>query len=84
MKAFILLMVTVALLGCGDGIRVDGDYVDTYGLFTESQKVDDVEYRIIMGNVIWSAILCQSIVFPVYFVGFSLWEPVGPKIKVIK
>jgi hypothetical protein len=36
-------------------------------------------YEIIPGNVVWSVILIETIIAPVYFVGFSMFEPVRPK-----
>ena len=39
----------------------------------------NIEYRLVMGNVIWSVILIETIVGTVYFVGFDLYEPIGKK-----
>lgn len=42
-------------------------------------KNPDVAYRLIIGNIIWSCILVETIIAPIYFIGFSLYEPIGPK-----
>ena len=74
-----LVAVTVGLCGCGDSRQINGTTYDTYGLFNEDTDKDPaVKYHIITGNVIWSVILCETIVFPIYFIGFSLYEPIGP------
>jgi len=73
-----LLFFMSTLPACGDTKVIDGVEYDTYGFFNESEKKNpNIEYEIIIGNVVWSIILIESVVFPIYFIGFSLWEPVG-------
>lgn len=88
-----LLMMLVTLSGCGDtksimtpvavknGVQqVMPITYDTYGLFNKEDKRNPaVEYRIIIGNIVWSVILCETIIAPLYFIGFSMYEPVGLK-----
>ncbi len=74
----LILMLIIILTGCGDSKYINGIEYDTYGLLNKGDSRNpDIRYRMIVGNVIWSIILCESIVFPIYFVGFSLYEPVG-------
>jgi hypothetical protein len=86
MKSIISLLIIFSLLfitGCGTSKTMNGNTYETYGLFNEAEVMRDhpdskcVDYRISVGNVVWSILLFQTIVFPIYFVGFSLWEPVG-------
>ena len=73
----VLLMLTLSM-GCGDGKTINGEYHDTYGLFNEAENKDpDVCYSVIVGNIVWSIILIETVVMPVYFIGFSMYEPVG-------
>lgn len=70
--------------GCGEpkflGKGGKQTYYPTYGLFNESSsRSKNVCYAISVGNVIWSIILVETIIFPIYFVGFSLWNPVRVK-----
>lgn len=68
-------MVTVKLLG--------GVEYDTYGLLNQDDKKNpDIHYEVIWGNVIWGFVLAETIIAPIYFFGFSLFEPVGPKMPV--
>lgn len=76
----LVLMMLVSFSGCGDVKTIDGLTYDTYGLINESSKKNpDIEYELIIGNVIWSVILVETAVFPIYFIGFSMYEPVGKK-----
>jgi hypothetical protein len=87
MKKILIVLVVLAFIvaGCGNTKVIDGVEYDTYGLFNEGKmKNENVEYRLIVGNVVWSIILVETIVFPIYFVGFSIYEPVGKKGEVIK
>jgi hypothetical protein len=33
----------------------------------------------IIGNIVWSCILVETVIAPIYFLGFSVYEPVGKK-----
>ena len=83
MKKVVAVAVILSMLlivGCGDKMIIDGRTYDTYGVFTmEDGKNPDIQYRLIIGNVVWSILLFQTIVMPVYFIGWSLYEPVGLK-----
>lgn len=66
--------------GCGNTKVINGLEYDTYGIANESRKKNpDIEYRVIIGNVVWSCILVETIIAPIYFICFSLYEPVGSK-----
>ena len=43
----------------------------------ESAKKDGVQYQLSAGNIIWSILLCETIVAPVLLTGFALYEPIG-------
>jgi hypothetical protein len=83
MKKFIIILVLIASLfatGCADKKVINGKVYKPYGLVTKKEIKDpNIEYEIVYGNVVWGIILSESIVAPLYFVSFSLWEPVGLK-----
>jgi hypothetical protein len=62
--------------------------VKPYGLFNEEKKkIDGVEYKLVVGNIIWSGILIETVGVPIYLVGWRLFEPIGleeDKIKIVK
>ena len=70
----------LAFTGCGETKRIDNVTYDTYGLFNKDDKRNpNVEYKIIVGNIVWSVLLCETIIAPIYFLGFSMYEPVCKK-----
>ncbi len=79
MRQGIAVLCTGLLLslsvGCGSSMTIDGVDHDTVGLFTLEERDPDVCYSVIAGNVVWSIILIETLVMPVYFVGFSIMEP---------
>ncbi len=86
MKKSVALVVAMSILlvACGDpeylGNGPNRKHYPTYGLFNESTaKSKDVCYELSVGNVIWSIILFETVIFPVYFVGWSLYNPVRLK-----
>jgi hypothetical protein len=87
MKKVVSLIMVIAMLfvasGCGDDMMINGRLCETYGLINEEgNKCEDARYRIIVGNFIWGIVLFETfLIAPIYFFGFSLWEPVGPKIE---
>ena len=79
----LLAAVTLVSLGCGNPKVIDDVEYDTYGLINKDEKRNEaIQYDVIWGNVIWGCLLVETVIAPVYFFGFSLFEPVGPKPQV--
>lgn len=74
------LAVVLSLSACGDSKRVCGRMYDTYGLLSDDEKHPDIHYTAIAGNVVWGILLSETIIAPVYFFGFSLYEPNEPQV----
>ncbi len=82
MKRSIALVVALGLLvgACGHPKVINDTYYPTYGLFNQaSSSSSKVCYELSVGNVIWSIILVETVIFPVYFIGWSIMNPVGLK-----
>lgn len=86
MKKTICLVVAASLLlaSCGrpqyfnNGTAVK--YYPTYGLINgSSSRSKDICYEVSIGNVIWSVLLIKTVIFPAYFIGWSLFNPVRLK-----
>lgn len=76
----LICMFMVMISGCGEKKYINGYTYDTYGLLNQNYKKNpDIEYKLIIGNVVWSVILVETIIAPFYFIGFSIYEPVGLK-----
>ncbi len=75
-----MILIATMLTGCGTPLDYNGKEYPTVGFINrETQKSEKMCYEVSVGNVIWSIILVETIVAPIYFVGWSLWNPVGPK-----
>lgn len=75
--AVLIMSFVTATSGCGDTKVIQGTEYDTYGLINKKEnKNPDIKYKIIIGNIVWSVLLVETLVAPFYFIGFSMWEPV--------
>jgi len=73
------MIITFCLftVGCGSDKVINGKLYETYGLINrDNVKSSNVKYKVIVGNVIWGILLCETIIAPIYFFGFSIQEPV--------
>lgn len=79
-KVLIAVLLVSMLTACGEPRVLGGKEYPTYGLFNQnSSKSEKVCYDLSVGNVVWSIIGIENIVMPVYFLGFSLFNPVSLK-----
>ena len=84
-KVCLILLLCILLSGCGDSKVIEGIEYGTHRLFNQDEKKNpNIQYELVWGNIIWGTILCQTLIAPVYFFGFSIWEPVGKKTKIVK
>ena len=80
MKKLFIILIAVCFLvaGCGSNFVANGVEYETYGLLNKEEvRKEGVRYKLIVGNVVWGIVLCETIIAPVYFFGFSLYEPTG-------
>ena len=79
-KILLILLVLVllsSLSACGDSKVIEGVQYDTYGLISESStRNPGIRYALIVGNLVWGIILVETIIAPIYFFGYSLFEPI--------
>jgi len=79
----IVTMIGITVSGCGDRKVIGGVEYDTYGLLNQDDKKNpDIQYEVIWGNIFWGIVLSETIIVPIYVFGFSLFEPVGPKMPI--
>lgn len=82
-RAIAILATALLLAGCAQPRTVCGIEYGSYGLLNaDDKKNPDVEYEVVWGNVVWSIVLMETVIAPIYFGGFSLFQPVGPKSKI--
>jgi hypothetical protein len=78
-----IFILFVQIISCGNTKIIDGIEYDTYGLLNQDDKKNpEIKYKVIWGNVIWACILIETIIAPIYFFGFSLFEPTGRKVLI--
>jgi hypothetical protein len=76
----ILTMCLLALSACSNSKKIDGTMYETYGLFNKDEVRDKtIHYELVVGNLVWGIVLVETIVAPIYFFGFDLYEPVEKK-----
>lgn len=74
----VAIVFCITIIGCADSKVINGKEVEPYGLINKNQvKQDNVHYRVCNESIIWGIILFETIVMPIYFFGFSLYEPVS-------
>jgi len=77
MRIIALLLALCLFTACSDNKIIDGRVYETYGFLNEDEvKAPNVRYRLVAGNLVWSILLGETIIAPVYFIGFDLFEPV--------
>jgi len=79
-----ILVLLLCLVACSDSKVINGIEYDTYGLLNQvDKKNNDIQYKVCWGNVIWGIILIETVIAPIYFFGFDMFEPVQvtPNIK---
>ena len=83
MKKVMVLILVVSLLvisSCASRKNIEGKTYDTYGLFNEkARRNPNIEYEVSVWSVIWSIVMVETIVVPVYCIGFDLYQPVCSK-----
>ena len=75
--AALFLVLCLFCAGCASDRKIGGMWHETTGLATRDTEHPCVHYKFVVGNLIWSIILIETIIAPVYFLGWSLYEPVG-------
>jgi len=79
------MVIMLSTVSCGRNLQIKEKTYGTYGLVNKTEMCNpDIEYRLIAGNLVLSVILCETVVIPIYFICFSLWEPAGAKGQVEK
>jgi hypothetical protein len=77
---FLLLLSVIFLTSCAESKTIDGKVYKPYGIANQDAVKDpSIVYELSPGSVICSIIFCETLVVPVYTVGWDLYEPVRKK-----
>ncbi|HXK40502.1 MAG TPA: hypothetical protein VJ046_00120 [Candidatus Paceibacterota bacterium] len=76
----IALVMLLIVAGCADSRTINGKTYEPYGLLNQDNlKEPCIRYEPVWGNILWGAVLFETVIAPIYFFGFSILEPVGEK-----
>ena len=76
-------------IGCGKKMVIDGVERKPVGLISmntgniasgnisSGSYSKKVQYEVCWGNVFWGIVLCETVIAPIYFFGFSMFNPIG-------
>ena len=64
------------LAGCTPA-TICGSHYETYGVLTQERAIPKIKYEISPAGVILSIIFFESVIIPVYIIGFDIMDPVG-------
>ena len=71
---------SVMLTACGaDEKEINGVVYDTCGIFSMDNCNPNIQYKTDIWSIVWGVLLFETIAGPIYFFGYDLYEPVGPK-----
>jgi hypothetical protein len=75
------IALSIQLAACAKSKVIDGVEYKPYGIFNEEQHHNpNIEYELVNGNIVWSIILFETAIAPIYFIGWSIKQPVGKKV----
>ena len=82
--SILLLVVASLFTSCAEPKTIEINkkqvVVQPYGLANEQAvKNDSVVYQMSSGSVICAIIFCETVIAPIYIVGWDLYEPVRKK-----
>lgn len=82
---FLAAVFFLVVIGCGNDKVINGKEYKTVGVI--SVCIDDptlfdvkdpkIKYQVIWGNAVLGCLLFGTVIAPIYFFGFSLFEPVS-------
>jgi len=79
-KFLIIFALALSLISCGNDKTIDNKNYQTFGIVNQDIARDpNIVYEISAGSVIWGIILSETIIVPVYIIGWDLWQPVRAK-----
>jgi hypothetical protein len=75
-----MLALCIALAGCAPPLVTNEKVYPTFGFFTgDTDRSEHVCYKVSLGNVFVAIILVETIIAPVYVMGWDLFYPVRVK-----
>ena len=77
MRILIILLLAVLFISCAENKTIDGKVIPPYGLFNEEAVKDStIIYQVSPGSVIFGIVFIETVIAPIYVVGWDLFEAV--------
>ena len=71
-----MLLASVIMTGCSSDKVIEGKKYTTYGVINQDDnKSPNIKYKPVWGNIILGCLLVETIIAPIYFFGFDMFEP---------
>ncbi len=85
LTALMLIGACVMLVGCDNDKTINGKHYDVYGLANKEANQDpDIVYELSAGSVICAIIFSETVIVPIYVIGWDLWQPVKARKPLAK
>jgi hypothetical protein len=80
LKKLVVIGCLAAMLTACGGASVNGVMYDSYGIANEeTQKNPNINYEISVWSVVWGIVFFETIIVPIYILGWDLMTPVSSK-----
>ena len=83
---FVVIILGGFIIGGGSFLfnaepkTIDTVTYDTYGIISEGDvRNDDIRYELNVWSVVGSVVLIETIIVPIYQIGFNLYQPVSKR-----
>ena len=82
-KAIVALSLAALLLtSCAHSVKYEGKTYEPYGIANEETRRDPtIPYELSFGSVFLAIVFCETVIAPVFIVGWDLYQPVPKKLK---
>lgn len=72
-------MAVMLITSCAKEKTIKGETVAPYGWANSSEKNENINYQVSVGNVVLSVIFSETILVPIILTGWYLFEPTTSK-----
>jgi len=81
LSLIVACVLALTLTACGEAKTINGTHYDTIGVAHVLDGTRDpcIQYQVSVGNVFWSVVLFETVVVPIYFVGWDIMNPISAK-----
>lgn len=77
----VVLIAAITLSGCAKSKVINGKEYQPYGLATLNREDPAIEYEMSFGSCFFGIFFFETIVAPIYVIGWNIMQPVGPKLN---